>query len=47
MALPVAKLLIVEDDAAIRNLIARFLRQKNYQVQGAVDGQSALTLFEQ
>jgi len=47
MALPVAKLLIVEDDAAIRNLIVRFLRQKNYQVQGAVDGQSALTLFEQ
>jgi DNA-binding response OmpR family regulator len=40
-----AKILVVDDDPAIRNLIVRFLGQKNYQVQAAADGKSALELF--
>ena len=42
-----AKILVVDDDSAIRNLILRFLTQKKYQVQAAQDGTTALTLFEQ
>jgi DNA-binding response OmpR family regulator len=42
-----AKILVVDDDPAIRNLILRFLSQKSYQVESAEDGQSALKLFEQ
>jgi two-component system, OmpR family, response regulator len=45
MAVTPAKILVVEDDSAIRNLISRFLGQKNYQVQGAADGKTALELF--
>jgi len=41
------KILVVDDDPAIRNLILRFLSQKNYQMQSAHDGKSALALFEQ
>ncbi|NJK48199.1 response regulator transcription factor [Candidatus Gracilibacteria bacterium] len=40
-----AKILVVDDDPAIRNLIFRFLSQKSYQVQAAVDGKSAIELF--
>jgi two-component system, OmpR family, response regulator len=40
-----AKILVVDDDPAIRNLIFRFLSQKGYQVQAAVDGKSAIELF--
>lgn len=40
-----AKILVVDDDPAIRNLIVRFLSQKTYQVQAAADGKSALELF--
>ncbi|PSF39524.1 DNA-binding response regulator [Aphanothece hegewaldii CCALA 016] len=47
IAVACAKILIVEDDSAIRNLIMRFLGQKSYQVQGAADGKSALAIFEQ
>ncbi len=39
------KILVVDDDAAIRNLVHRFLNQK-YQVDSAADGETALTLFE-
>lgn len=46
IAVASAKILIVEDDPAIRTLVIRFLGQKSYQVQGAADGKSALTLFE-
>lgn len=40
-----AKILVVDDDPAIRNLIVRFLSQKNYQLQAAADGKSALDTF--
>lgn len=42
-----AKILVVDDDPAIRNLIFRFLNQKNYQLESAADGESALKIFEQ
>ena len=42
-----AKILVVDDDPAIRNLIFRFLSQKNYLLESAVDGKSALKAFEQ
>jgi DNA-binding response OmpR family regulator len=40
------KILIVDDDPAIRNLIFRFLGQKNYQMESAQDGKSALEVFD-
>jgi DNA-binding response OmpR family regulator len=39
------KILVVDDDPAIRNLVHRFLNQK-YQVDSAADGETALALFE-
>ena len=42
-----AKILVVDDDPAIRNLIFRFLSQKNYLLESAEDGQTALKIFEQ
>ncbi|MGE5658926.1 MAG: response regulator [Actinomycetota bacterium] len=42
-----AKILVVDDDPAIRNLIHRYLSQQGYQVESAGDGQTALGLFEQ
>jgi two-component system, OmpR family, response regulator len=41
------KILVVDDDPAIRNLIHRFLSQQGYQVESAGDGQTGLELFEQ
>ena len=41
-----AKILVVDDDPAIRNLISRYLGQQNYEVDTAGDGQSALERFE-
>jgi DNA-binding response OmpR family regulator len=35
------KILVVDDDPAIRNLVHRFLNQK-YQVDSAADGETAL-----
>ncbi len=40
------KILVVEDDPAIRNLIVRFLTQKDYEMESAADGKSALTIFQ-
>ncbi|MEM8638799.1 MAG: response regulator transcription factor [Cyanobacteria bacterium P01_G01_bin.54] len=40
-----AKILVVDDSSAIRNLVHRFLSQKQYQVESASDGQSALEIF--
>jgi two-component system alkaline phosphatase synthesis response regulator PhoP len=40
------KILVVDDDPAIRNLVHRFLNQK-YQVDSAADGDRALALFEE
>ncbi|VXD23231.1 response regulator transcription factor [Planktothrix paucivesiculata] len=42
-----AKILVVDDDPAIRNLISRYLRQENYQIEVAADGETALKVFEQ
>lgn len=41
-----AKILVVDDDPAIRNLIVRFLAQKDYEMESAVDGKSAWTTFQ-
>ncbi len=38
------KILVVDDNPAIRNLVHRFLNQK-YQVDSAADGETALALF--
>ena len=42
-----AKILVVDDDPAIRNLIHRFLSKQNYQMESAEDGKSAMAMFEQ
>jgi two-component system, OmpR family, response regulator len=41
------KILVVDDDPAIRNLIHRFLGKKSYQMESAEDGKTAMALFEQ
>ncbi|MEG4168098.1 MULTISPECIES: response regulator transcription factor [unclassified Microcoleus] len=41
------KILVVDDDPAIRNLIHRFLSQQGYQVESGQDGETGLELFEQ
>ncbi|MEG4802213.1 response regulator transcription factor [Microcoleus sp. ARI1-B5] len=40
------KILVVEDDAPVRNLVYRFLKQR-YEVQFAADGKTALEIFGQ
>lgn len=40
------KILVVDDDFGVRNLIYRFLSRK-YQIESAADGKTALSLFEQ
>lgn len=47
MVMAPAKILVVDDDPAVRNLIQRFLSKQNYQVESAEDGKTALALFEQ
>ena len=47
MAMALAKILIVDDDPVIRNLIQRFLSKQKYQVEAAEDGKTALAIFEQ
>ena len=42
-----AKILVVDDDPAIRNLVYRFLTKQNYQMESAEDGKSAMVVFEQ
>jgi DNA-binding response OmpR family regulator len=46
MATAPAKILVVDDDPAIRNLIQRFLAKQGYQIESAEDGKSALAIFE-
>ncbi len=47
MSISAAKILVVDDDPAVRNLIQRFLLKQNYQVESAEDGKTALNMFEQ
>jgi two-component system OmpR family response regulator len=47
MAMAPAKILVVDDDPAIRNLIHRFLAKQNYQMESAEDGKTALAIFEE
>ncbi len=47
MPMALAKILVVDDDPSIRNLIQRFLSKQNYQVESAEDGKTALAVFEQ
>ncbi|BAZ86437.1 response regulator transcription factor [Dolichospermum compactum] len=42
----VAKILVVDDDPAVRNLIQRFLLKQNYQVESAEDGKTGMSMFE-
>ncbi len=42
-----AKILVVDDEPAIRNLIHRFLSKQDYLMESAEDGKSALAMFEQ
>ncbi len=42
-----AKILVVDDDIAVRNLIHRYLNKQDYTVESAEDGKTALALFEQ
>ncbi|WP_371357588.1 response regulator transcription factor [Hydrocoleum sp. CS-953] len=41
------KILVVDDDPAIRNLVHRYLSQQNYQVESAEDGATALVLLKE
>lgn len=47
VAMDRAKILVVDDDPAVRNLIYRFLSKQNYQMESAADGKSAMSVFEQ
>lgn len=40
------KILVVDDEGAVRNLIHRFLGKQDYLVESAEDGKSALAMFE-
>lgn len=46
MEVTLAKILVVDDDIHIANLITRFLKQKQYHVQFANDGQKAREIFK-
>ena len=40
------KVLIVDDDPAIRNLLVQFVGESGYQAEGAPDGEAAIELVE-
>jgi two-component system, OmpR family, response regulator len=42
-----AKILVVEDEPAIRQLVHRFLAKKDHQIESAADGKTALAIFDQ
>lgn len=42
-----AKILVIDDDPAIRNLIHRFLSKQGYEMESAVDGKTGMANFEQ
>ncbi len=39
------KILVVDDDPAVRNLIHRFLSRQNYEMESAEDGKTAMEIF--
>ncbi|RYC32387.1 PAS domain-containing sensor histidine kinase [Lichenibacterium minor] len=41
---PAGRILVVDDDPAARDLLARFLKREGFAVTGAADGQAGLTL---
>ncbi len=47
MEIALAKILVVDDDVNIANLIGRFLQQKQYQVECTYDGKTAREKFKQ
>ena len=47
METALAKILVVDDDIHIANLIARFLKKKQYQIKCTHDGQNARDIFYQ
>lgn len=46
LATNIPKIMIVDDDFSVRNLVYRFLSRK-YQIESASDGKSAMALFDQ
>ncbi|MBF2056676.1 MAG: response regulator transcription factor [Cyanobacterium sp. T60_A2020_053] len=40
-----SKILVVDDDTSIGNLVSRFLQKKNYEVKYATDGKTAIDIF--
>ena len=40
------KVLLIEDEESLRNLYTRILRNKNYDVEAAADGEAALSLLK-
>jgi two-component system, OmpR family, response regulator len=47
MVMAPAKILVVDDDPAVRHLIQRFLTEQHYQLAVAEDGKTALAQFAQ
>jgi len=47
MVMASEKILVVDDDPAIRNLVSRYLTHQNFEVESAKDGETALERFEQ
>lgn len=45
MAISPSKILVVDDDTSIGNLVSRFLRKKSYEVRYATDGKTAIDIF--
>lgn len=41
-----AKILVVDDDPAIRNLVYLFLKKQNYEMESAADGETAMAVFD-
>lgn len=47
MVMAPPKILVVDDDNAIRNLISRYLSKQEYKLESAEDGKTAIAIFEQ